>query len=243
MNNYLSICGRLKDFPVIGAPLFIISNPDLVLAQCKNGVVGSFPALNARPEATLDEWLARITEELAAYNEANPDKPAAPFAVNQICHPSNNRLEHDVEMCVKYRVPVVITSLNPPKEVVQAVHSYGGIIMHDIISIRHAQKALEQGVDGLICVAAGAGGHAGMLALRPDPGNPQLLRWTGCPVGGDLLRRRGARGAGHGSRLRLHRHPLHRHRGGAGRPGLQADDRRFSGQGRGLHQPVHRGCR
>ena len=141
---------RLKDFPVIGAPLFIISNPDLVLAQCKNGVVGSFPALNARPEATLDEWLARITEELAAYNEANPDKPAAPFAVNQICHPSNNRLEHDVEMCVKYRVPVVITSLNPPKEVVQAVHSYGGIIMHDIISIRHAQKALEQGVDGLI---------------------------------------------------------------------------------------------
>ena len=155
---------RLKDFPVIGAPLFIISNPDLVLAQCKNGVVGSFPALNARPEATLDEWLAQITEELAAHNEANPDKPAAPFAVNQICHPSNNRLEHDVEMCVKYRVPVVITSLNPPKEVVQAVHSYGGIIMHDIISIRHAQKALEQGVDGLICVAAGAGGHAGMLS-------------------------------------------------------------------------------
>ena len=155
---------RLKHFPVIGAPLFIISNPDLVLAQCKNGVVGSFPALNARPEATLDEWLARITEELAAYNETNPDKPAAPFAVNQICHPSNNRLGHDVEMCVKYRVPVVITSLNPPKEVVQAVHSYGGIIMHDIISIRHAQKALEQGVDGLICVAAGAGGHAGMLS-------------------------------------------------------------------------------
>ena len=155
---------RLKDFPVIGAPLFIISNPDLVLAQCKNGVVGSFPALNARPEATLDEWLARITEELAAYNESNPGKPAAPFAVNQICHPSNNRLGHDVEMCVKYRVPVVITSLNPPKEVVQAVHSYGGIIMHDIISIRHAQKALEQGVDGLICVAAGAGGHAGMLS-------------------------------------------------------------------------------
>jgi nitronate monooxygenase len=112
----------------------------------------------------LDEWLTRITEELAAHNEANPDNPAAPFAVNQICHPSNDRLEHDVEMCVKHRVPVVITSLNPPKAVVEAVHSYGGIIMHDIISVRHAEKALEQGVDGLICVAAGAGGHAGMLS-------------------------------------------------------------------------------
>ena len=155
---------RLKDFPVIGAPLFIISNPDLVIAQCKNGVVGSFPALNARPVEVLDEWLTRITEELAAHNEANPDNPAAPFAVNQICHPSNDRLEHDVEMCVKHRVPVVITSLNPPKAVVEAVHSYGGIIMHDIISVRHAEKALEQGVDGLICVAAGAGGHAGMLS-------------------------------------------------------------------------------
>ena len=155
---------RLKDFPVIGAPLFIISNPDLVIAQCKNGVVGSFPALNARPAEVLDEWLTRITQELAEYNEANPDKPAAPFAVNQICHPSNDRLEHDVEMCVKHRVPVVITSLNSPKAVVEAVHSYGGIIMHDIISVRHAEKALEQGVDGLICVAAGAGGHAGMLS-------------------------------------------------------------------------------
>ena len=154
----------LKDFPVIGAPLFIISNPDLVIAQCKNGVVGSFPALNARPAHVLDEWLTRITEELAAHNEANPDKPAAPFAVNQICHPSNDRLDYDVEMCVKHKVPVVITSLNPPKAVVEAVHSYGGIIMHDIISVRHAAKALEQGVDGLICVAAGAGGHAGMLS-------------------------------------------------------------------------------
>lgn len=155
---------RLKDFPVIGAPLFIISNPDLVIAQCKNGVVGSFPALNARPVEVLDEWLARITEELAEHDAKNPDQPSAPFAVNQICHPSNDRLAHDVEMCVKHKVPVVITSLNPPKEVVQAVHSYGGIIMHDIISVRHAEKALEQGVDGLICVAAGAGGHAGMLS-------------------------------------------------------------------------------
>ena len=155
---------RLKDFPVIGAPLFIISNPDLVIAQCKNGVVGSFPALNARPVEVLDEWLTRITEELAEHDAKNPDQPSAPFAVNQICHPSNDRLAHDVEMCVKHKVPVVITSLNPPKEVVQAVHSYGGIIMHDIISVRHAEKALEQGVDGLICVAAGAGGHAGMLS-------------------------------------------------------------------------------
>ena len=167
---------RIKDFPVIGAPLFIISNPDLVIAQCKSGVVGSFPALNARPLEVLDEWLTRITEELAAYNAANPDKPAAPFAVNQICHPSNDRLEHDVEMCVKHRVPIVITSLNPPKAVVEAVHSYGGIIMHDIISVRHAEKALEQGVDGLICVAAGAGGHAGMLfrCRCPDVAN----RWA-----------------------------------------------------------------
>ena len=124
----------LKDFPVIGAPLFIISNPDLVIAQCKNGVVGSFPALNARPAHVLDEWLTRITEELAAHNEANPDKPAAPFAVNQICHPSNDRLDYDVEMCVKHKVPVVITSLNPPKAVVEAVHSYGGIIITVVLS-------------------------------------------------------------------------------------------------------------
>ena len=160
----IDLRARLKDFPVIGAPLFIISNPDLVIAQCKNGVVGSFPALNARPADVLEDWIVRIKEELAEHDAANPDQPAAPFAVNQICHPSNDRLQHDVEMCVKHKVPVVITSLNPPKAVVEAVHSYGGIIMHDIISVRHAEKALEQGVDGLICVAAGAGGHAGMLS-------------------------------------------------------------------------------
>lgn len=160
----IDLRARLKDFPVIGAPLFIISNPDLVIAQCKNGVVGSFPALNARPAEVLEEWIVRIKEELAEHDAANPDQPAAPFAVNQICHPSNDRLQHDVEMCIKHKVPVVITSLNPPKAVVEAVHSYGGIIMHDIISVRHAEKALEQGVDGLICVAAGAGGHAGMLS-------------------------------------------------------------------------------
>jgi len=132
-----------------------------VLAQCKAGIVGSFPALNARPEAQLDEWLAQITEELAAYRKKHPDLKVAPFAVNQIVHKSNNRLEHDVGMCVKYEVPIVITSLRPPAEVVAAVHGYGGVVFHDVINIRHARKAIEQGVDGIITVCAGAGGHAG----------------------------------------------------------------------------------
>jgi nitronate monooxygenase len=152
--------GKLR-IPVIGAPMFIISGPELVLAQCKAGIVGAFPALNARPESMLDEWLARISEELAAHESTNPAIPAAPFAVNQIVHQSNNRLEHDVEMCVKYKVPIVITSLRPPAEVVDAVHSYGGVVFHDVIKIRHAQKAIDQGVDGIITVCAGAGGHAG----------------------------------------------------------------------------------
>jgi len=150
--------------PVIGSPLFIISNPDLVIAQCKAGVIGSFPALNARPEAQLDEWLDRITTELAEHNAKNPDRPAAPFAVNQIVHKTNNRLEHDVEMCVKYKVPVVITSLGAREEVNQAIHSYGGIVLHDIINTIFARKALEKGADGLIAVAAGAGGHAGTIS-------------------------------------------------------------------------------
>jgi len=155
-----SLEGTLR-IPVIGAPMFIVSGPELVLAQCKAGIVGAFPALNARPEAMLDEWLATITEELAGYKNANPGLPVAPFAVNQICHQSNNRLEHDVKMCVKYEVPIVITSLRPPAEVVAAVHGYGGVVFHDVINIRHAQKAIEQGVDGIITVCAGAGGHAG----------------------------------------------------------------------------------
>lgn len=150
--------------PIVGAPLFIISNPDLVLAQCKAGIVGSFPALNARPGPVLEEWLQRITGELAAYNEANPHTAAAPFAVNQIVHRSNERLMHDVEMCVKYRVPIVITSLGARPEVNEAVHSYGGIVLHDIINVTYAKKALEKGADGLIAVAAGAGGHAGALS-------------------------------------------------------------------------------
>jgi nitronate monooxygenase len=150
--------------PVIGSPLFIISNPDLVIAQCKAGIIGSFPALNARPEAQLDEWLDRITTELAEHDAKNPDRPSAPFAVNQIVHKTNNRLDHDVEMCVKYKVPVVITSLGAREEVNQAIHSYGGIVLHDIINSIFARKALEKGADGLIAVAAGAGGHAGTIS-------------------------------------------------------------------------------
>src|ERR1022692_119308 len=154
---------RLR-LPVIGAPMFIVSMPQLVIAQCKAGIVGSFPALNARPASQLDDWLSQITEELAAYARANPARKVAPFAVNQIVHASNDRLAHDVELCVKHRVPIVITSLRPPAEVVSAVHSYGGIVFHDVISVRHAQKAAGQGVDGIIAVCAGAGGHAGMLS-------------------------------------------------------------------------------
>ncbi|WP_343623260.1 nitronate monooxygenase family protein [Roseateles puraquae] len=148
--------------PVIGSPLFIISNPKLVIEQCKAGVVGSMPALNARPAELLDEWLAEITETLAAYNKANPDKPAAPFAINQIVHKSNERLEHDMAVCAKYKVPIVITSLGAREDVNQTVHAWGGIVLHDIINNKFARKAIEKGADGLIAVAAGAGGHAGV---------------------------------------------------------------------------------
>ena len=147
--------------PAVAAPLFIISNPDLVIALCKAGIVGSFPALNARGEGEFEKWLIRITEELDAYNQANPDQPAAPFAVNQIVHKSNNRLEEDLALCVKYKVPVVITSLGARVEVNEAIHSYGGLVLHDIINNKFAKKAIEKGADGLIAVAAGAGGHAG----------------------------------------------------------------------------------
>ncbi|AOG25064.1 NAD(P)H-dependent flavin oxidoreductase [Acidovorax sp. RAC01] len=147
--------------PIIGSPLFIISNPKLVIEQCKAGVVGSMPALNARPAELLDEWLAEITETLAAYNKANPDKPAAPFAINQIVHKSNDRLEHDMQVCAKYKVPIIITSLGAREDVNQAVHAWGGVVLHDIINNKFAHKAIEKGADGLIAVAAGAGGHAG----------------------------------------------------------------------------------
>ena len=154
---------RLR-LPVIGSPLFIISTPDLVIAQCKAGIIGSFPSLNARPSGVLDEWLHRITQELAAHNRDNPDRPAAPFAVNQIVHKSNNRLEEDYEVCAKWQVPMVITSLGAREDLNQAVHKWGGIVLHDVINDRFARKAIEKGADGLIPVAAGAGGHAGVLS-------------------------------------------------------------------------------
>lgn len=166
--------------PVIGAPLFIISNPDLVIAQCKAGVVGSFPSLNARPAEELEVWLKRITEELDAHNQANPDRPAAPFAVNQIVHGSNDRLQHDLEMCVKYKAPIVITSLGAKEFVNEAVHSYGGIVLHDIINNRFAKKAIEKGADGLIAVAAGAGGHAG--ATSPFALVQEIREWFDGPL-------------------------------------------------------------
>jgi len=148
--------------PIIGSPLFIISNPKLVVAQCTSGVVGAMPALNARPASQLDEWLAEITETLAAYNKANPDKPAAPFAINQIVHKSNDRLDHDMAVCAKYKVPIIITSLGARAEINDAVHAWGGVVLHDIINNKFAHKAIEKGADGLIAVAAGAGGHAGV---------------------------------------------------------------------------------
>lgn len=147
--------------PIIASPLFIISNPKLVIEQCKAGVIGSMPALNARPKSLLDEWLAEITETLDAYNRANPDRPAAPFAINQIVHKSNDRLDYDMEMVAKYKVPVIITSLGARTDVNDAIHSYGGVVLHDVINNTFARKAVEKGADGLIAVAAGAGGHAG----------------------------------------------------------------------------------
>ncbi|CDO60613.1 Dioxygenases related to 2-nitropropane dioxygenase [Candidatus Phaeomarinobacter ectocarpi] len=163
----MAIPAHIRDnlrMPVIGSPLFIVSGPELVIAQCKAGIIGSFPALNARPEHVLEEWIVRIKTELAEYQAANPDKKVAPFAVNQICHASNDRLQHDMDVCVKHEVPIIITSLRPPAFVVEAAHSYGGVVYHDVINVKHAKKAAEEGVDGLILVCAGAGGHAGSLS-------------------------------------------------------------------------------
>ncbi|MDA8696465.1 nitronate monooxygenase family protein, partial [Gammaproteobacteria bacterium] len=163
----MSIPSHIKDnlsIPVIGSPLFLVSGPELVIAQCKAGIIGSFPALNARPQHVLEEWIIRIKTELAEYQEQNPDAKVAPFAVNQICHGSNDRLMDDMATCVKQEVPIIITSLRPPAELVEAAHSYGGLVYHDVINVRHAKKAAEQGVDGLILVCAGAGGHAGALS-------------------------------------------------------------------------------
>ena len=163
MKDNKTFLSALK-LPLIGAPLFIVSGPELVIEQCKAGIIGSFPALNARPKEVLDEWLTRIMGELKAYQESNPNTLVAPFAVNQIVHQSNDRLMHDMELCVKHKVPIVITSLRPPALVVEAVHGYGGLVFHDVINIKHAKKAIDQGVDGVIAVCAGAGGHAGTLS-------------------------------------------------------------------------------
>ena len=171
---------RRVRFPVIGSPLFIISNPMLVIEQCKAGIVGSMPALNARPASQLDEWLAEITETLAAHDRAHPDNPSAPFAINQIVHKSNDRLEHDVELCAKYQVPLVITSLGAREDVNQAVHGWGGVVLHDIINNRFAHKAIEKGADGLIAVAAGAGGHAGVKS--PFALIQEIREWFDGPV-------------------------------------------------------------
>ena len=159
------------EMPIVAAPMFIVSGPELVIAQCKAGIVGSFPALNARPAEELEKWIVRIKLELEQYQKDNPDKKVAPFAVNQICHPSNNRLERDNEICRKHEVPIIITSLQANQDVYDATHSYGGIILHDVVNIRHSKKALSMGADGLIAVCSGAGGHAGRLspfALIPE---------------------------------------------------------------------------
>jgi nitronate monooxygenase len=166
--------------PIIGSPLFIISNPKLVIAQCTAGVLGAMPALNARPAAQLDEWLSEITEALAAHNKAHPDMPAAPFAINQIVHKSNDRLEQDMALCVKYKVPVIITSLGAREEINQAAHSYGGVVLHDIINNKFAHKAVEKGADGLIAVAAGAGGHAGVKS--PFALVQEIRQWFDGPL-------------------------------------------------------------
>jgi nitronate monooxygenase len=174
-----AVFDRLR-LPAIGAPLFIVSNPDLVIAQCKAGIVGSFPALNARPQSLLDEWLHRISEELADWDRANPDRPAAPYAVNQIVHRSNDRLQQDMATCAKWKVPIVITSLGAIVEVNEAVHGWGGIALHDIINDRFARKAVEKGADGVIAVAAGAGGHAGTLS--PFALVQEIRQWFDGPL-------------------------------------------------------------
>ena len=216
--------GRLS-IPVIGAPLFIISVPDLVIAQCKAGVVGSFPALNARPPALLDEWLARIKEELAAHDKAHPDRLSAPFAVNQIVHKSNNRLDQDLALCEKHKVPMMITSLGAREELNQAAHGWGGIVFHDVINQKFAHKAVEKGADGLILVSAGAGGHAGEIS--PFAFVAETRQWFDGPIalsGAIANGARHPRRAHARRRLRLYRLGLHRHRGGQCGRGLQADD-------------------
>nr|WP_315597332.1 nitronate monooxygenase family protein [uncultured Cupriavidus sp.] len=198
--SLLTLLQNRLSLPAVCSPMFIISNPDLVIAQCKAGVVGSFPALNARPAPQLGEWLDRITTELAEHDAKHPDRPAAPFAVNQIVHKSNDRLEHDLEQCVRYKVPIVITSLGARTEINDAVHSYGGIVLHDVINNSFARKAVEKGADGLVAVAAGAGGHAGTQSpfallheIREWFDGPLLL--SGAIASGDAILAAQAAGA------------------------------------------------
>jgi nitronate monooxygenase len=184
--------GRLR-LPLIGAPMFIVSNPELVIAQCTSGIVGSFPALNARPQEMLDDWIRQIKDALSTHAETHPDETVAPFAVNQIAHLSNERLLADMEVCVRHEVPIIITSLRPPEEIVSAVHAYGGLVFHDVVNLRHARKAIEQGVDGIIAVCTGAGGHAGpaspfalLKEIRREFDGTIIL--SGCmTTGGDVL--------------------------------------------------------
>lgn len=187
-----SLEGKLR-IPLIGAPMFIVSGPELVIAQCKAGIIGSFPALNARPQSAVSDWLKQIKDELGAYQESHPDEPVAPFAVNQIAHASNPRLHKDVETCVEHEVPIIITSLRPPEDIVTAVHAYGGLVFHDVISLRHARKAMAQNVDGIIAVCSGAGGHAGTVnpfalvkEIRREFEGAVIL--SGCiTTGGDIV--------------------------------------------------------
>ena len=234
---------RLR-LPVIGSPLFIISNPDLVIAQCKAGVVGSFPSLNARPLSQLDEWLARITEELAAWDRDHPEQLSAPFAVNQIVHKTNGRLEQDLELCVKYKAPIVITSLGARVDVNDTIHSYGGITLHDVISNAFAHKAVEKGADGLIPVAAGAGGHAGVLS--PFALIQEIRQWFDGPValsgaiasGSSILAAQAT-----GADLAYIGLGLHRHEGGERAARLQGHDRGERRERHRLLQSIHRRAR
>ncbi len=231
--------------PVVGSPMFIVSYPELVLAQCKAGIVGSFPALNARPAEQLDNWLTQIQEELVAYRTAHPDALVGPVAVNQIVHQSNARLERDVRVCVDHRVPIFITSLRAPvREMIDAVHAYGGIVLHDVINLRHAQKAREAGVAGLILVAAGAGGHAGTTSPFALVG--EVRRMFDGPIvlsgsianGGSILAAQAM-----GADLAYNRHALHRDEGIARARGLQAGYRRCKRGRYRLHESFHRRAR
>jgi len=212
----MSLPDNLKNqltLPVLCSPMFIISNPQMVIEQCKSGVIGSFPALNARPAEKLDEWLTEIDNQLTAYKTANPDARVAPYAVNQIAHPTNERLEHDMQVCVEHKVPIIITSLQANPMVIEAVHGYGGLVFHDVTNIRHAKKALSMGVDGLILITAGAGGHAG--ALSPFALLSEIRSFYDGPVilGGAITKR-----SSHGSGPGLYGHPIYCHRRSQRRP-------------------------